>query len=55
MEQFPNGGLALSGGITVYDIPPYDGVSNVTALKLVSFTSSPFTWEIQELEKRVRH
>ena len=55
VEQFPNGGLALSGGITVYDIPPYDGVSNVTALKPVSFTYSPSTWEIQELEKRVRH
>ncbi|KAE9379774.1 hypothetical protein N431DRAFT_326643 [Stipitochalara longipes BDJ] len=31
VEQFPNGGLTQNGGITVYYIPPYDGVSNVTA------------------------
>jgi len=31
IEQFPNGGLTQNGGITVYYIPPYDQVSNVTA------------------------
>lgn len=36
VEQFPNGGLTQNGGITVYYIPPYDGVSNVTAFKAVS-------------------
>ncbi|PSN74520.1 hypothetical protein BS50DRAFT_605984 [Corynespora cassiicola Philippines] len=33
VNQFPNGGLVQNGGITVYYIPPYDGVSNVTAFK----------------------
>lgn len=37
VEQFPNGGLTQNGGITVYYIPPYDGVSNVTAFKPVGF------------------
>lgn len=36
VAQFPNGGLKQNGGITVYYIPPYDGVSNVTAFKPVS-------------------
>ena len=36
VEQFPNGGLTQNGGITVYYIPPYDGVSNVTAFTPVS-------------------
>ncbi|KAF2737207.1 hypothetical protein EJ04DRAFT_561842 [Polyplosphaeria fusca] len=31
VEQFPNGGLTQRGGMTVYYIPPYDQVSNVTA------------------------
>ncbi|KAK0110197.1 hypothetical protein ONS96_001820 [Cadophora gregata f. sp. sojae] len=31
VAQFENGGLKQNGGITVYYIPPYDGVSNVTA------------------------
>ncbi|KAF2193918.1 hypothetical protein K469DRAFT_617659 [Zopfia rhizophila CBS 207.26] len=33
VQQFPNGGLKQNGGITVYYIPPYDGVSKVTAFK----------------------
>ncbi|KAF2117117.1 hypothetical protein BDV96DRAFT_611661 [Lophiotrema nucula] len=33
VEQFPNGNLVQRGGMTVYYIPPYDGVSNVTAFK----------------------
>ncbi|ORY09841.1 hypothetical protein BCR34DRAFT_625552 [Clohesyomyces aquaticus] len=33
VQQFENGGLRQNGGITVYYIPPYDGVSNVTAFK----------------------
>ncbi|KAH8662806.1 hypothetical protein BGZ60DRAFT_454444 [Tricladium varicosporioides] len=33
VSQFPNEGLKQNGGITVYYIPPYDGVSNVTAFK----------------------
>lgn len=36
VSQFENGGLKQNGGITVYYIPPYDGVSNVTAFKPVS-------------------
>jgi Domain of unknown function (DUF1996) len=36
VQQFPNGGLTQNGGITVYYIPPYDGVTNVTAFKPVS-------------------
>ncbi len=36
VSQFPNEGLTQNGGITVYYIPPYDGVSNVTAFKQVS-------------------
>jgi hypothetical protein len=36
VEQFPNGGLKQNGGLTVYYIPPYDGVSKVTAFKQVS-------------------
>jgi hypothetical protein len=35
VSQFPNGGLTQNGGITVYYIPPYDGVSNTTAFKPV--------------------
>ncbi|KAH7409705.1 hypothetical protein BKA64DRAFT_693482 [Cadophora sp. MPI-SDFR-AT-0126] len=31
VAQLENGGLKQNGGITVYYIPPYDGVSNVTA------------------------
>ncbi|PMD38709.1 hypothetical protein L207DRAFT_597311 [Hyaloscypha variabilis F] len=33
VAQFPNGGLKQNGGITVYYIPPYDGVTNVTTFK----------------------
>jgi hypothetical protein len=36
VQQFENGGLRQRGGMTVYYIPPYDGVSNVTAFKPVS-------------------
>jgi hypothetical protein len=36
VAQFPNDGLKQNGGINVYYIPPYDGVTNVTALKPVS-------------------
>lgn len=36
VSQFPNGGLVQNGGFTVYYIPPYDGVSNVTAFSPVS-------------------
>lgn len=36
VAQFENGGLKQDGGITVYCIPPYDGVSNVTAFTPVS-------------------
>jgi hypothetical protein len=35
VQQFENGGLHQRGGMTVYYIPPYDGVSNVTAFKPV--------------------
>ncbi|KAF2641771.1 hypothetical protein P280DRAFT_489190 [Massarina eburnea CBS 473.64] len=31
IKQVENGGLHQDGGMTVYYIPPYDGVSNVTA------------------------
>lgn len=31
VKQFANAGLHQRGGMTVYYIPPYDGVSNVTA------------------------
>ncbi|KAF2260680.1 hypothetical protein CC78DRAFT_555473 [Lojkania enalia] len=33
VPQFANGGLVQRGGITVYYIPPYDGVSNVTSFQ----------------------
>ncbi|KAF2274689.1 uncharacterized protein EI97DRAFT_96981 [Westerdykella ornata] len=33
VQQFENEGLRQRGGMTVYYIPPYDGVSNVTAFK----------------------
>ncbi|KAF2744061.1 hypothetical protein M011DRAFT_409128 [Sporormia fimetaria CBS 119925] len=33
VQQFANEGLKQNGGMTVYYIPPYDGVSNVTAFK----------------------
>ncbi|KAF2265225.1 hypothetical protein CC78DRAFT_553126 [Lojkania enalia] len=33
VKQFENGGLRQNGGITVYYIPPYDGITNVTAFK----------------------
>jgi len=36
VQQFENGGLTQKGGITVYYIEPYDGVSKVTAFKPVS-------------------
>lgn len=36
VQQFENGGLKQRGGMTVYYIAPYDGVSNVTAFKPVS-------------------
>ena len=36
VAQFPNAGLNQNGGITVYYIPPYDRVTNVTAFKPVS-------------------
>jgi hypothetical protein len=36
VAQFPNGGLKQNRGITVYYIPPYDGVTNMTAFKPVS-------------------
>jgi hypothetical protein len=35
VQQFENGGLKQNQGMTVYYIPPYDGVSNVTAFKTV--------------------
>lgn len=35
VQQFENGGLRQNGGMTVYYITPYDGVSNVTAFKPV--------------------
>jgi hypothetical protein len=41
VQQFPNGGLNQRGGMTVYYIPPYDGVSNVTAFKPVSLFFYP--------------
>jgi len=40
VAQFPNAGLNQNGGITVYYIPPYDRVTNVTAFKPVSWFSS---------------
>lgn len=33
VPQFPNVGLRAVGGVTVYYIPPYDGVSTVTAFQ----------------------
>ena len=36
VPQFENGGLKQNGGMTVDYIPPYDGVSNVTAFTPVS-------------------
>jgi len=36
VPQFENGGLTQSGGMTVYYISPYDGVSNTTAFRQVS-------------------
>ncbi|PSN74275.1 hypothetical protein BS50DRAFT_480003 [Corynespora cassiicola Philippines] len=33
VKQFANEGLVQNGGMTVYYIPPYDGISNVTAFK----------------------
>jgi len=36
VSQNANGGLVQNGGITVYYIPPYDGVTNVTVFKPVS-------------------
>ncbi|CAJ2510940.1 Uu.00g065650.m01.CDS01 [Anthostomella pinea] len=33
VPQFPNVGLRGVGGVTVYYIPPYDGVTNVTAFQ----------------------
>jgi len=38
VQQFENGGLRQKGGMTVYYIPPYDGVSKVTAFKPVSIS-----------------
>jgi hypothetical protein len=40
VQQFENGGLTQKGGITVYYIEPYDGVSKVTAFKPVSVYAS---------------
>ncbi len=40
VAQFPNGGLQEIGGITVYYIPPYDGVTNVTAFTPLSDCSN---------------
>lgn len=42
VQQFENGGLRQRGGMTVYYIAPYDGVSNVTAFKPVSKGSKLF-------------
>lgn len=33
VPQFPNVGIRAVGGVTVYYIPPYDGMTNVTAFK----------------------
>ncbi|EGS19730.1 uncharacterized protein CTHT_0042120 [Thermochaetoides thermophila DSM 1495] len=33
VRQFPNVGLRSDGGMTIYYIPPYDGVSRVTAFR----------------------
>lgn len=33
VQQFPNGGHKQNGGITVYYIPPYDGVSKVSSFR----------------------
>jgi hypothetical protein len=35
VQQYANLGLVQRGGMTVYYIPPYDGVSKVTAFKPV--------------------
>lgn len=35
VQQWANLGLTQRGGMTVYYIPPYDGVSKVTAFKPV--------------------
>jgi hypothetical protein len=35
VQQYANLGLVQRGGMTVYYIPPYDGVSSVTAFKPV--------------------
>ncbi|KAF2651691.1 hypothetical protein K491DRAFT_606375 [Lophiostoma macrostomum CBS 122681] len=40
VQQFENGGLRQRGGMTVYYIAPYDGVSNVTAFKPASLSRS---------------
>jgi hypothetical protein len=40
VQQYANIGLVQRGGMTVYYIPPYDGVSKVTAFKPVR-TPSP--------------
>jgi hypothetical protein len=40
VQQQANLGLVQRGGMTVYYIPPYDGVSKVTAFKPVRFQSS---------------
>lgn len=47
VEQFENGGLKQRGGITVYYIPPYDGVSKVTAFKPVSEDLCHVAWMIE--------
>lgn len=41
VQQFENIGLRQRGGMTVYYIPPYDGVSSVTAFKPVRPPSIP--------------
>jgi hypothetical protein len=41
VQQYPNLGLNQRGGMTVYYIPPYDGISKVTAFKPVCSSFPP--------------
>ena len=40
VPQFENEGLSQNGGMTVYYISPYDGISNTTAFRPVSLSLS---------------
>jgi len=44
VPQFKNQGLTQNGGMTVYYISPYDGVSNTTAFRPVSVFSINFNF-----------